>query len=49
MWYLVVIVVAALVSGGPQAIRWLIQEGMSFDLTEGSQRMGGSILEQVLG
>ncbi|SUE42858.1 FAD-dependent oxidoreductase [Roseomonas gilardii] len=41
--------VAALVSGGPSAIRWLIQEGMSFDLTEGSQRMGGTLLRKKPG
>ena len=41
--------VAALVSGGPQAIRWLIQEGVSFDLTEGSQRMGGTLLRKKPG
>ncbi len=38
--------VAALVAGGPEAIRWLIQEGMSFDLNENSQRMGGTLLRK---
>jgi L-aspartate oxidase len=41
--------VAALVSDGPDAIRWLIREGMSFDLTEGSQRMGGTLLRKKPG
>lgn len=41
--------VAALVSGGPEAIRWLIKEGMSFDLTENSQRMGGTLLRKKPG
>jgi succinate dehydrogenase / fumarate reductase flavoprotein subunit/L-aspartate oxidase len=35
--------VSALVSEGPEAIRWLIQEGMSFDLDENSQQMGGTL------
>lgn len=41
--------VAALVSDGPAAIRWLIQEGMGFDLTEGSDRMGGTLLRKKPG
>lgn len=41
--------VAALVSDGPAAIRWLIQEGMSFDLVENSQRMGGMLLRKKPG
>lgn len=41
--------VAALVSDGPDAIRWLIQEGMSFDLAPGSQRMGGTLLRKKPG
>lgn len=41
--------VAALVSEGPAAIRWLIQEGMSFDLTPGSDRMGGQLLRRKPG
>ncbi|MGB4271143.1 MAG: FAD-binding protein, partial [Propionicimonas sp.] len=41
--------VAALVSGGPSAIRWLIREGMNFDLAEGSQRMGGTLLRKTPG
>ena len=32
--------VAALEGDGPDAIRWLIQEGMSFDLVDERQRMG---------
>ena len=41
--------VAALVSDGPDAIRWLIREGMSFDLLENSQRMGGTLLRKTPG
>lgn len=41
--------VAALVSGGPPSIRWLIREGMSFDLAEGSQPMGGTLLRRKPG
>ncbi|MCG7360365.1 FAD-binding protein [Roseomonas sp. ACRSG] len=41
--------VAALVSDGPGVIRWLIQEGMGFDLTEGSDRMGGTLLRKKPG
>ncbi|WP_424814711.1 FAD-binding protein [Roseococcus sp. YIM B11640] len=41
--------VAALVSDGPAAIRWLIQQGMNFDLTENSQRMGGTLLRKKPG
>lgn len=41
--------VAALVAGGPSAIRWLIQEGMSFDLEEGGQRMGGTLRRKTPG
>ncbi len=41
--------VAALVSEGPRAIRWLIKEGMSFDLAEGSERMGGTLLRKKPG
>lgn len=41
--------VAALVADGPSAIRWLIQEGMNFDLTENSQRMGGTLLRKKPG
>jgi succinate dehydrogenase / fumarate reductase flavoprotein subunit/L-aspartate oxidase len=41
--------VAALVSDGPAVIRWLIQEGMAFDLTEGSDRMGGTLLRKKPG
>ncbi|WP_159994064.1 FAD-binding protein [Roseomonas sp. 18066] len=41
--------VAALVSDGPAAIRWLIQEGMSFDLAPGSDRMGGQLLRRKPG
>jgi succinate dehydrogenase / fumarate reductase flavoprotein subunit/L-aspartate oxidase len=41
--------VAALVSDGTTAIRWLIQEGMSFDLAEEGQRMGGTLLRKTPG
>lgn len=41
--------VAALVSEGPDAIRWLIQEGMSFDLTKDSSHMGGTLLRKIPG
>ncbi|MGC3993599.1 MAG: FAD-binding protein [Propionicimonas sp.] len=41
--------VAALVTGGPAAIRWLIQEGMSFDLADGGQRMGGTLRRKTPG
>jgi succinate dehydrogenase/fumarate reductase flavoprotein subunit len=41
--------VARLVSEGPAAIRWLIQEGMSFDLAEGAQRAGGTLLRKKPG
>ncbi|PHK95496.1 L-aspartate oxidase [Pseudoroseomonas rhizosphaerae] len=41
--------VAALVSDGPGVIRWLIQEGMGFDLAEGSDRMGGNLLRRKPG
>lgn len=42
-------VVAALVEDGPDAIRWLIQQGMSFDLTDERQRMGGTLLRKKPG
>lgn len=41
--------VAALVSEGPDAIRWLIQEGMSFDLAQESSHMGGTLLRKTPG
>ncbi len=41
--------VAALVQDGPDVIRWLIQEGMSFDLAPGSDRMGGALLRKMPG
>lgn len=41
--------VAALVSDGPDVIRWLIREGMAFDLTEGSNPMGGMMLRKKPG
>ncbi|MBC9176815.1 MULTISPECIES: FAD-binding protein [Pseudoroseomonas] len=41
--------VAALISDGPAVIRWLIQEGMGFDLAEGSDRMGGTLLRKKPG
>ncbi len=42
-------VVGALVGDGPEAIRWLIQQGMSFDLTDDRQRMGGTLLRKKPG
>ena len=42
-------VVAALVEDGPDAVRWLIQQGMSFDLTDERQRMGGTLLRKKPG
>jgi succinate dehydrogenase/fumarate reductase flavoprotein subunit len=41
--------VAALVGDGPDAIRWLIREGMSFDLADERQRMGGALLRKKPG
>lgn len=41
--------VAAMVSDGPDAIRWLIQQGMSFDLAEGEGRGGGRLLRKKPG
>jgi succinate dehydrogenase / fumarate reductase flavoprotein subunit/L-aspartate oxidase len=41
--------VAALVGDGPDAIRWLIREGMSFDLADERQRMGGTLLRKTPG
>lgn len=41
--------VAALVGDGPAAIRWLIGEGMGFDLVDERQRMGGSLLRKKPG
>lgn len=41
--------VAAMVSDGPQAIRWLIQQGMGFDLAEGEERVGGRMLRKTPG
>jgi succinate dehydrogenase/fumarate reductase flavoprotein subunit len=41
--------VAALVGDGPDAVRWLIQEGMSFDLVDERQRMGGTLLRKKPG
>lgn len=38
--------VEALVTDAPAAVRWLIQEGMAFDLAEGSDRMGGTLLRK---
>ncbi|MDP3213798.1 MAG: FAD-binding protein, partial [Deltaproteobacteria bacterium] len=40
---------AALVSDGPAAIRWLIGEGMSFDLEPGSDRIGGRLRRARVG
>jgi len=36
--------VAAMVADGPAAIRWLIEEGMAFDLAPGEERIGGRLL-----
>ncbi|VFR57021.1 L-aspartate oxidase [plant metagenome] len=41
--------VTALVSDGPDAIRWLIREGMSFDLAREGERMGGTLLRKKPG
>ncbi len=41
--------VAAMVSDGPEAIRWLIQQGMGFDLAEGEDRVGGRMLRKKPG
>lgn len=41
--------VAAMVSDGPEAIRWLIQEGMGFDLEDGDDRIGGRMLRKKPG
>jgi succinate dehydrogenase / fumarate reductase flavoprotein subunit/L-aspartate oxidase len=40
---------AALVSDGPDAIRWLIRQGMSFDLAEEGERIGGQLLRKKPG
>lgn len=40
---------AALVSDGPDAIRWLIRQGMSFDLAEDGERIGGQLLRKKPG
>lgn len=40
---------AALVSDGPDAIRWLIREGMSFDLEGDGERIGGHLLRKKPG
>lgn len=41
--------VAALVGDGPDCIRWLIRQGMGFDLTDERQRMGGTLLRRKPG
>lgn len=41
--------VAALVGDGPDAIRWLIREGMGFDLVDERQRMGGTLARKTPG
>ncbi|RAI57715.1 FAD-binding protein [Roseicella frigidaeris] len=41
--------VAALVGDGPDCIRWLIREGMGFDLGDDRQRMGGTLLRKMPG
>lgn len=35
--------VAAMVADGPDAIRWLIRQGMEFDLEDGEDRIGGRL------
>lgn len=40
---------AALVCDGPDAIRWLIRQGMSFDLAEEGERIGGQLLRKKPG
>lgn len=41
--------VAAMVRDGPASIRWLIQQGMGFDLEEGEDRIGGHLLRKKPG
>ena len=41
--------VAAMVGDGPGAIRWLIDQGMDFDLEEGDDRIGGRLLRRKPG
>lgn len=41
--------VAAMVADGPDVIRWLIQQGMSFDLAAGEERAGGRLLRKKPG
>lgn len=43
------VLAAALVSDGPAAIRWLIGEGMSFDVEPGTHRMGGRLRRARVG
>ena len=40
---------AALVSDGPDAIRWLIRQGMAFDLEGEGERIGGQLLRKKPG
>ena len=41
--------VAAMVADGPDAIRWLIRQGMAFDLAPGEDRVGGRLLRKKPG
>jgi succinate dehydrogenase/fumarate reductase flavoprotein subunit len=41
--------VAVLVPDGPDAIRWLIRQGMSFDQEPDSERIGGRLLRKMPG
>jgi succinate dehydrogenase/fumarate reductase flavoprotein subunit len=41
--------VAAMVADGPEVIRWLIQQGMAFDLADGEERAGGRLLRKKPG
>ena len=41
--------ITAMVQDGPEAIRWLIQEGMEFDLEDGEDRIGGRLLRRKPG
>jgi succinate dehydrogenase / fumarate reductase flavoprotein subunit/L-aspartate oxidase len=40
---------AALAADGPDAIRWLIRQGMSFDLEDEGERIGGQLLRKKPG
>jgi succinate dehydrogenase / fumarate reductase flavoprotein subunit/L-aspartate oxidase len=41
--------VAAMVADGPDAIRWLIRQGMAFDMEVGEERIGGRMLRRKPG